>query len=108
MELKTIVAFVRNETWGRVEARLIDLRVRGLSASPVKGYGEYANFLNPDWTVTHTRLELFTEDSRVDEIVDAIMESSHTGMAGDGIVAVMPVERLYRIRTKSPITATEW
>jgi len=108
MELKTIVAFVRNEALGRVEARLIDLRVRGLSVSPVKGYGEYANFFNPDWTVSHTRLELFTEDSRVDEIVDAIMESSHTGMAGDGIVAVIPVERLYRIKTKSSITTAEW
>ncbi len=58
MELKQIVAYVRNVSLDRVEARLIDLHVRGLSVSPVKGYGEYANFLNPDWTVTHTRLKL--------------------------------------------------
>ena len=32
------------------------------------------------------------------------MEVAHTGMEGDGIVAVIPVEKLYRIRTKSEIT----
>lgn len=101
MELKKIIAIFRNQSLESVEGRLVDMRVKGFSVSKVKGFGEYANFFNPDWMVTHTRIEIFTEQSRVEEIVAAIMDVAHTGTAGDGIVAVLPVEKLYRIRTKS-------
>lgn len=105
MELKKIVAIVQTHVLENVEGRLVDMGVKGISVSRVKGYGEYANFLNPDWFVTHARIEIFTEKSRVDEIVAAILEIAHTGASGDGIVAVLPVEKLYRIRTKSAVTA---
>jgi nitrogen regulatory protein P-II 1 len=104
VELRKIIAIVRNQVLEEVEGRLIDMRVKGISVSKVKGYGEYANFFNPDWMVTHSRIEIFTEESKVDEIVTAIMEVAHTGMAGDGIVAVVPVQKVYRIRNKSEIT----
>jgi len=57
--------------------------------------------------VTHTRIETFSENARVDEIVTAIMEIAHISMPGDGIVAVLPVEKLYRIRTKSEIMSDD-
>lgn len=101
MELRNIVAIIQNQVLDKVEGRLVDMAVKGISVSRVKGYGEYANFLNPDWLVTHARIEIFTQESRVDEIVAAILEIAHTGTPGDGIVAVLPVEKLYRIRTKS-------
>lgn len=101
MELKKIIAIFRNQSLENVEGRLVDMRVKGFSVSKVKGFGEYANFFNPDWMVTHTRIEIITDQSRVEEIVSAIMDVAHTGTAGDGIVAVLPVEKLYRIRTKS-------
>jgi nitrogen regulatory protein P-II 1 len=104
VELRKIIAIVRNQVLEEVEGRLIDMRVKGISVSKVKGYGEYANFFNPDWMVTHSRIEIFTEESKVDEIVTAIMEVAHTGMAGDGIVAVVPVQKVYCIRNKSEIT----
>jgi nitrogen regulatory protein P-II 1 len=101
--LRKIVAIIRNESLEKVEGRLVDMRVKGISVTRVKGYGEYANFFNPDWMVTHSRLEIFAERARVEEIAAAIMEAAHTGMEGDGIVAIIPVEKLYRIRTKSEI-----
>lgn len=33
--------------------------------------------------------------------VVAIMDTTHTGSAGDGIVVVIPVERMYRIKIKT-------
>ncbi|MHB8772785.1 MAG: P-II family nitrogen regulator [Syntrophales bacterium] len=66
-----------------------------------KGYGEYANFFTSDWSVTHVRLEIYCKAARANEIVDAIMDAAQTGLAGDGIVAVIPVEEVYRIRTKT-------
>ena len=45
-----------------------------------------------------TKLEIFAPESLVDEIVRAIAGAGHTGRAGDGLVLVIPVERLLRIR----------
>ncbi len=105
MELKMILAVVRNQTMEKMERRLVDMGVRGFSVSDVKGRGEYANFFNPDWKVGHTRIEIIIEENKVDDIVAAIMDIAHTSMAGDGIVTVLPVEKLYRIRTKGEDSA---
>lgn len=107
MELKKIVAIVRTQVLGDVEDRLVAMRVKGISVTRVKGYGEYSTFINPDWRFTHARIEIYTEQSMVDSIVEAILETAHVGMPGDGVVAVSTLERLYRIRSKSEITADE-
>lgn len=53
--------------------------------------------------MTHARIEMFIEESRVKSIVDTIMECAHTGHAGDGIIAVLPVEQVYKIRRKAAV-----
>ena len=73
----------------------------------VKGYGEYANFYSKDWMVNNVRIEIFIDEARADAIANAIMEAAHVGIEGDGIVAVLPVEKLYRIRTRSEATVDE-
>lgn len=107
MELRKIVAIIRSSELEKVEERLKNMGVKGITVSRVKGYGEYANFYKADWMVPNSKIEIFTEQSRVDEIVAAILDAAHAGIAGDGIVAVVPVEKLYRIRTKAEITADE-
>ncbi len=103
MEFKKVVAIVRNRVLERVEERLIDLRVRGISVSRVKGYGDAVKFFNPEWEFPFARIEVFCEEGMVEEIVEAILDTAHTGFPGDGIVAVHPVETLYDIRSKSEI-----
>jgi nitrogen regulatory protein P-II 1 len=49
---------------------------------------------------THVRLEAFIGQRRSDEVAAAIMDAAHIGIEGDGIVAVLPVESVYQIRTK--------
>jgi len=78
--------------------------VQGISVTRVKGYGEYADFYARDWMITYARIEIFTTEERAESIARAIMETAHVGLSGDGIVAVLPVEKLYRIRTKSEAT----
>jgi nitrogen regulatory protein P-II 1 len=101
MELQLIVAIVRNEMFENVESRLKDMRVKGITVAHVRGYGEYTNYFNIDQMAIHTRIEIFADKSKVEEIVAAIMDAAHTDFPGDGIVAVLPVEKLYHIRTKS-------
>lgn len=101
MQLKKITAIVRTSVAEGVEGTLRQMRVKGVSVSRVKGFGEYANLLGGGWLSEHVRIEVYAAGDAVDPIVEAIMESAHTGMSGDGMVAVTPVETIFRIRTKS-------
>lgn len=100
MRFRKVTAIVRCMRLEQVERGLQEIGVRGMTVSHVKGLGEYANFFKRDWAVTHARIEVFTERADVDRIVEAIKEAAHTGGAGDGIIAVLPVERILRIRER--------
>ncbi len=105
MTYRKIAAIIRRERLADVERRLIELCVGGITVTPVKGFGEYANYFRGDLLVPHVRLEIFTTAARADEIVQAILDEACTERAGDGIVAVQAVERVVRVRTKAPATA---
>jgi len=94
-----LTAIVRGSALERVEGRLKDLRVPGMTVTQVKGYGESANYYRTDWTVAHARIEIFLAAERADEVARAIIEVAATGAEGDGLVAILPVEALYRVRT---------
>lgn len=96
---RKVTAIVRASLLERVERRLQELRVPGLSVTKVKGYGEYANFFARDWMVEHARVEIFVTRGRADEVARAIMAVARTGGPGDGIIAVLPVEAVYHVRT---------
>lgn len=100
MNFRKVTAIIRPDLLEQVENRLKVLNVPGVSVSKVKGYGEYANFFQSDWLSTHTKIEIFTNAENAKAIAEAIMETAHTGVEGDGIVAILPVESVYHIRTK--------
>jgi nitrogen regulatory protein P-II 1 len=99
MEFRKITAIIRINKAEQVAQKLKSIGVPGMSCTHVNGYGEYANFYSSDWQVEHARVEIFVQTSRAGEIVEAIMEAARTGVTGDGIVAVLPVEHLYHIKT---------
>jgi nitrogen regulatory protein P-II 1 len=101
MECRKVNAIIRSDVLERVEERLRNMGVRGISVSHVKGFGEYANFFKHNWLVRHARIEIFAERSRAEEIARVIVEAAHTGVEGDGIVAILPVEKVIRIRTQT-------
>ena len=100
MSFVKIVSIIRPEMLGIVEDTLKELNVPGVSITHVKGYGEYANFFRHDRMVEHIQVEVFIGKGRATEIAEQIMEVAHTGSEGDGIVAVIPVDSVYHIRTK--------
>jgi nitrogen regulatory protein P-II 1 len=102
-----VTAIVRSDLLEKIERRLQDLRIPGVSVTRVKGYGEYENFFARDWMTEHARIEIFLRHERADEVACAIMDEAHTGGAGDGIVVVLPVESIYRIRTKEVARSDE-
>jgi len=107
VELRKVTAIIRSHLLDKVEEHLQQMGVKGLSVSHVKGYGEYANFFTHNWLVRHTKIEIFAEKTRAESIARAIMDVAHTGGPGDGLIALQPVEKIYRIRTKAEATPEE-
>jgi nitrogen regulatory protein PII len=108
MKFKFITATIDILAVDRVEKRLREIAVPGLSVSETKGYGAHKNFFQRDLMTTHARLQIYAPESRVAEIVDAIMDSCSTGSDDDGIVAISPVEVIYRIADKKEVDAEEF
>jgi nitrogen regulatory protein P-II 1 len=100
MDFSKVTAIIRPGALEKVEAALQALGVPGVSVTRVKGYGEYADFFTPDWMLTHVRVEVFIGQHRANAVAESIMNAAHTGMVGDGIVAISPVESVYHIRTR--------
>ncbi len=96
-----VTAIIRCEVLDKVELRLQELAVHGFSVMQVKGCGEYTDFYSLDCMTVHSRVEIFTSANRADVIAKAIMDVAHTGVEGDGIVAVLPVNQIYRIRKRA-------
>ena len=108
MDIRMIVAIIRRDKLEDVERRVQEIGVERINVSKVKGYGEYHNFFTQDWMVEEVRLEIFTRPDEVVAITAAIVDSAHTGLPGDGVVAVIPIEKFYLVRTRSEATPGEF
>ncbi|MDQ6960377.1 MAG: P-II family nitrogen regulator [Mariprofundaceae bacterium] len=103
MEMNVVIAVIRTEMLDQVEACLQQLGIEGISVNMVKGYGEYENFYSRDHMTTHARMEIFASASKVEEIARCIMKAAHAGQPDDGMVTILPVKKMYRIRTQSEV-----
>ena len=56
MDLSVVIAIIRSNQLEKVEQRLREIDVRGITVSKIKGYGEYHNFFAGDWMVESVRL----------------------------------------------------
>jgi len=100
VKFRKITAIVRRERLADIEKGLVELGLGGITVTPVKGFGEYANYFRGDFLVPHVRLEIFTTPDQVEALTGVILNVASTGSAGDGLIAVLPVEEVIRVRTK--------
>jgi nitrogen regulatory protein P-II 1 len=104
--MKLVVAIVRPEKLNDVLEALYRAEVRGLTISRVRGHGGEVEDVETYRGMTvkvelhdKVRLEIGVSDHFVDPTVNAILTSATTGQVGDGKIFVLPVEKVYRIRT---------
>ncbi|MGX6566843.1 P-II family nitrogen regulator [Cupriavidus necator] len=97
MSTKCVIAIIPSDLLGKLEKRLATIHAPGLTATKVKGYGEYRNFFSSDLTTVHTKIEIFAAEADVEVITNAIVEVGKSTVAGAGIVAVIPVERFLHL-----------
>jgi len=108
MNIKQITAIFPRDRLEAVEKKLQDRGVERIDVSKVRGYGESRNFYVRDWMVDEVRLDIFTRADEVESITTAIMDAAYTGEPGDGIVAVVPIEGVFLIRTRSEAALDEF
>lgn len=119
--MKLVVAIVRPERLNEILEALYRADVRGLTISRVRGHGGETEAVETYRGMTvkvelhdKVRLEIGVSDNFVDPTVRAILTAGATGDVGDGKIFVLPVEKVYRIRTGeedrsavTPITTEE-
>jgi nitrogen regulatory protein P-II 1 len=104
--MKLVIAIIRPEKLNEVLEALYRAEVRGLTISRVRGHGGETEAVETYRGMTvkvelhdKVRIEIGVSDPFVQPTVKAILSAGATGEVGDGKVFVLPVEKVYRIRT---------
>ncbi|GAB3563785.1 MULTISPECIES: P-II family nitrogen regulator [Amycolatopsis] len=104
--MKLITAIVKPFTLDDIRAALEQLGTLGMTVSEVQGYGRQKGhtevYRGAEYAVDFVaklRVEVLTDDSNVEKVIEAIVNAAHTGKIGDGKVWVTPVETVVRVRT---------
>jgi nitrogen regulatory protein P-II 1 len=104
--MKLITAIVKPFTLDDVRNALEQLGVLGMTVSEVQGYGRQKGhtevYRGAEYAVDFVaklRVEVVTDDTSADKVVEAIVAAAQTGKIGDGKVWVTPVEQIIRVRT---------
>jgi len=104
--MKLVLAYVKTSRLEEVKEALKNAGIAGLTVSEARGFGRQRGqrevYRGQEYQVDFVpkvRIEVLCDDAEAPGVVDTIMSAARTGRIGDGKIAVMPVEQVYRIRT---------
>lgn len=92
--MKKIEAIVKKERFQIIYNVLEKSGIGGMTVTEAKGFGHHRNGLKDK-----IKIEIYADEFQVDKVVEMIRQVAKTGEAGDGKIAVVNLEKLYRIRT---------
>lgn len=106
LQVKKIEAIIKPFKLDEVKDTLNNIDIHGLTITEVKGFGRQKGhtelYRGSEYVVDFLpkiKIEVVVTDSKVDEVIEAILESAKTGRIGDGKLFVSNVEEVIRIRT---------
>jgi len=104
--VKKIEAVIKPFKLDAVKEGLMELGIKGLTISEVKGYGRQKGhteiYRGAEYVVDFlpkVKIEVVVEDEIVEDVIEKIIETAKTGKIGDGKIFVIPIEDAIRIRT---------
>ena len=104
--MKLVVAIIRPDRLTTVLEELYSADVQGLTISRVQGHGGEREHVETYSGMTvkmelseKVRIEIGVSNHFVEPTVQAILRAARTGTVGDGKIFVLPVEKVFRIRT---------
>jgi nitrogen regulatory protein P-II 1 len=104
--MKKVEAYIKPFKLDDVKAALMEVGVRGMSVSEVRGFGRQKGhtelYRGSEYQVDFlpkSKLEIVVADAMVEQVIEVIQRVAKTGQVGDGKIFVLPVEDAIRIRT---------
>lgn len=104
--MKKIEAYIKPFKLDDVKAALMEIGVRGMSVTEVRGFGRQKGhtelYRGSEYKVDFlpkTKLEIVVADDKVEQVIEVIQKVARTGQVGDGKIFIIPVEDAVRIRT---------
>jgi len=104
--MKKVEAYIKPFKVDDVKAALMEIGVRGMSVSEIRGFGRQKGhtelYRGSEYQVDFlpkSKLEIVVSDDQVEQVIEVIQKVARTGQVGDGKIFVIPIEDVVRIRT---------
>jgi nitrogen regulatory protein P-II 1 len=104
--MKKIEAIVRFSMFEDIKEALEKIGINFFTYLEVNGHGKqkgetvtYRGSVYDSGDIPRIKIELVVPESKVDDVIAAILSDARTGNIGDGKIIVSPVEQFIRIRT---------
>ncbi len=110
--MKKIEAIIRKSKFDEVKAALHETKVNFFSYWDVTGVGNekqghvYRGVSYSTSDIQRRMISVVVSDEFLEQTIDTICESAHTGHVGDGKIFVTTIDEAYRIRTKEKGTTS--
>jgi len=105
--MKKVEAIIRTAKFEEVHTALAKIGIRFMTYSEVKGIGlehpesqQYRGVTYDAGFIPRIQLEIAVPDSKLNELVECLLNTAHTGKVGDGKIFIYDIKEAYRIRTK--------
>ena len=95
--MKKLECIIRPERLDDVKNALRKTGIGGITITNIGGFGKQRAIGRG--SVEKVKVEIYVDDFQADSIVEIIMKAAYSGNTGDGKIAVIPLEEIYRIRT---------
>jgi len=103
---KKIEAIIRTETLDDVKSALHEIGIVGMNVCEIEGHGRQGGIVlsgrHGHYQVDmlpRLQINIVLSDRHLDKTVEAIRKAAVTGNQGDGVIFILPVENVIRIRT---------
>lgn len=104
--MKFVTAIIKPFKLDEVREALSAIGVQGITVTEVKGFGRQKGhtelYRGAEYVVDFlpkVKIEAAIADELLDQVIEAIEKSAHTGKIGDGKIFVFDLEQTVRIRT---------
>lgn len=104
--MKLVTAVIKPFKLDDVRNALSEIGIQGVTVTEVKGFGRQKGhtelYRGAEYIIDFlpkVKLEIATETTMVERVIEAITKSASTGKIGDGKIFVSSLEQVVRIRT---------
>jgi nitrogen regulatory protein P-II 1 len=104
--LKKIEAIIREDKLNDVKEALREIGIVGLNIFEIRGHGRQGGITLAGRSgtyqvdmLTKIQVNIVLSEGNLDETIEVIRKSAYTGSSGDGLIFVLPIEEVIRIRT---------